>query len=125
LGKPLRQPDNLSGRTSGMQASGHTVAGFADIRSHRAEAGPGWGEAGLPTSPSAPKLAACPTKSSGISRVGAPAAARAELIALTGHGPQEAHRRCQDAGIDLHLRKPVEADSLLEILARCSQVVTG
>jgi CheY-like chemotaxis protein len=45
------------------------------------------------------------------------------FIALTGHGREEA-RGCRDAGIDLHLLKPVNADRLLEILAGCSQVVT-
>jgi CheY-like chemotaxis protein len=53
------------------------------------------------------------------------AAAPPLFIALTGHGLEEARRRCQDAGIDLHLLKPVDADRLLEILACCSQVVTG
>jgi CheY-like chemotaxis protein len=45
------------------------------------------------------------------------------LIALTGQGREEAHRRCPDAGIDLHLLKPVDANRLLEILACCTQVV--
>jgi CheY-like chemotaxis protein len=44
------------------------------------------------------------------------------LIALTGHGREEARRRCRDAGIDLHLLKPVDADHLLEVLACRSRV---
>jgi CheY-like chemotaxis protein len=45
------------------------------------------------------------------------------FIALTGDGREEARRRCRDAGIDLHLLKPVDANHLLEILACCSSVV--
>jgi CheY-like chemotaxis protein len=45
------------------------------------------------------------------------------LIALTGQVREEARRRCRDAGIDLHLLKPVEADHLLKILACCPQIV--
>jgi CheY-like chemotaxis protein len=46
------------------------------------------------------------------------------LIALSGQVREEARRRCRDAGIDLHLLKPVEADYLLEVMAHRSQVVT-
>jgi hypothetical protein len=79
LGKPLRQPDNLSGRNSGMQAGGHTLAGFADIQSHRAEASPGWGEAGLPTSCPRPRPS--------------PATTTRPWRAASGRRPRGRHRR--------------------------------
>jgi len=40
------------------------------------------------------------------------------LIALSGYGGPEEERRCEDAGIDLHLLKPVDPEQLKRILAR-------
>jgi CheY-like chemotaxis protein len=45
------------------------------------------------------------------------------LIAVTGHGREEARRRSRDAGIPVYLLKPVDGNYLLEILACFSQVV--
>src|SRR5262249_7469533 len=45
------------------------------------------------------------------------------LIAVTGRG-SEADRRCsQEAGIDLHLTKPVEPDQLLRLLERFQRII--
>jgi CheY-like chemotaxis protein len=38
------------------------------------------------------------------------------LIAVSGYGHEEARRRSQDAGIDLHLIKPVDPEELEDIL---------
>jgi len=38
------------------------------------------------------------------------------LIAVSGYGHEEARRRSQDAGIDLHLLKPVDPKELEDIL---------
>jgi CheY-like chemotaxis protein len=40
------------------------------------------------------------------------------LIAITGYGQQADHRRSREAGIDLHLLKPVEPDFLQRVLER-------
>jgi CheY-like chemotaxis protein len=45
------------------------------------------------------------------------------LIALTGHGSAEDGRRSTDAGIDLHLVKPVDIDFLHDILERFHRIV--
>ncbi|MEX2121640.1 MAG: hypothetical protein WD847_18780 [Pirellulales bacterium] len=39
------------------------------------------------------------------------------LVALTGYGQAKDHQRAQEAGIDLHLLKPVGLVGLQEILA--------
>jgi two-component system OmpR family response regulator len=39
------------------------------------------------------------------------------LIAVTGYGQDADHRRSQEAGIDLHLLKPVDPDQLRRLLA--------
>ena len=38
--------------------------------------------------------------------------ARALLVAVTGHGQEEDVRRCYEAGIDLHLIKPIDPEEL-------------
>jgi CheY-like chemotaxis protein len=45
------------------------------------------------------------------------------FIAITGFGQEEDRRRCWDAGIPLHLLKPVDPDYLLNVLARFSQFI--
>jgi signal transduction histidine kinase/CheY-like chemotaxis protein len=40
------------------------------------------------------------------------------IIALTGFGSAEDHRRSREAGFDEHLTKPVDPDALLDLLAR-------
>jgi signal transduction histidine kinase len=42
-----------------------------------------------------------------------PALAGVRLVAVTGYGREEDRRRCQDAGFDLHLVKPLEPSVLL------------
>ncbi len=42
------------------------------------------------------------------------------LIAFTGYGEDEAMRRSREAGFDHHLVKPVNYDTLLDILIRAS-----
>ena len=49
-----------------------------------------------------------------------PWGARAALIAVTGWGQQDDHRKTQDAGFDQHLVKPVEPDYLTQLLAELS-----
>jgi CheY-like chemotaxis protein len=44
------------------------------------------------------------------------------LIAVTGHADEAARRRCQEAGIDLHLAKPANYDELQGILLRFQNV---
>ncbi|HEX5528829.1 MAG TPA: hypothetical protein VFZ82_04675 [Methylomirabilota bacterium] len=39
------------------------------------------------------------------------------LVALTGHGRPEDHRRSQEAGFDAHLVKPVDPASLAAVIA--------
>src|SRR5688572_14803848 len=39
------------------------------------------------------------------------------LVALTGYGTPEDHRRTREAGFDIHLVKPVESSALEEIFA--------
>lgn len=46
------------------------------------------------------------------------------LIALSGYGTQSDHLRSQEAGIDLHLVKPIEPEILQHILRRFQKVVT-
>jgi CheY-like chemotaxis protein len=47
-----------------------------------------------------------------------PADKRPLLVAVTGHGDDEDHRRSREAGIDLHLTKPVDPDRLQQLLGR-------
>jgi DNA-binding response OmpR family regulator len=44
----------------------------------------------------------------------------AKIIAITGWGQEADRRRSRDAGIDLHLVKPVDPRKLLEILGEIS-----
>ncbi len=45
-----------------------------------------------------------------------PATASARLIAVSGHGSESDRQRCREAGFDLHLTKPVDPDTLQELL---------
>jgi CheY-like chemotaxis protein len=47
-----------------------------------------------------------------------PGMEKAVLVAMTGYGGEEDHRRSQEAGIDYHLVKPVDLEVLQELLAR-------
>jgi CheY-like chemotaxis protein/two-component sensor histidine kinase len=42
---------------------------------------------------------------------------RPTLVAMTGYGQEEDHRRTQEAGFDHHFVKPVDTDALQELLA--------
>lgn len=42
-------------------------------------------------------------------------------IAMTGHGSQDDRRRTSSAGFDAHLTKPVELNSLVEMIAAARQ----
>jgi CheY-like chemotaxis protein len=42
------------------------------------------------------------------------------LVALTGYGQEDDRRRAREAGIDLHLTKPVEPPALRRLLAEMS-----
>jgi len=46
-----------------------------------------------------------------------PATAAARLIAISGYGQEEDRRRCQEAGFDEHLIKPVDFAALERLLA--------
>ncbi len=43
------------------------------------------------------------------------------IVAVTGHGSDDDRRRTQEAGFDLHLVKPVEAQVMLEVLAQAKR----
>jgi two-component system, chemotaxis family, CheB/CheR fusion protein len=45
------------------------------------------------------------------------------LVAVTGYGEEEARRKSAEAGIDLHLVKPVESETLHGLLERFRRVV--
>lgn len=45
------------------------------------------------------------------------------LVAVSGHSEAEARQRCEEAGIDLHLVKPVEPGYLQRLLSRFRQVI--
>lgn len=45
------------------------------------------------------------------------------LVAVTGHGAEEDRRRSEEAGIDLHLTKPVDAAGLRWLLSRFRAVI--
>jgi CheY-like chemotaxis protein len=40
------------------------------------------------------------------------------LVAVTGYGQEDSRRRAREAGIDVHLVKPIDLEQVLEILAR-------
>lgn len=46
------------------------------------------------------------------------------IIAVTGYGQERDLRRSADAGIDLHLTKPVDPEQLRKILARFPDLLT-
>jgi len=54
---------------------------------------------------------------------GQPAAKRPLLVAVSGHVDAEDLRRSREAGIDLHLLKPVSPDRLNRLLSRFQQVI--
>ena len=56
---------------------------------------------------------------------GQPAEKRPLLVAITGYGREEDRRRSEEAGMDLHLVKPVDPDELLGLLRRFYRVVAG
>ena len=45
------------------------------------------------------------------------------LVALTGYGQEEDRRRSEQAGIDLHLVKPVDPDHITTLLARFRTII--
>jgi CheY-like chemotaxis protein len=45
------------------------------------------------------------------------------VVALTGHGDDDDRRRSEEAGIDLHLMKPVDAGQLEKLLSRFRSVI--
>jgi two-component system, OmpR family, response regulator len=45
------------------------------------------------------------------------------VVALTGHGDDEDRRRSEEAGIDLHLTKPVDPGQLQKLLSRFRSVI--
>jgi CheY-like chemotaxis protein len=45
------------------------------------------------------------------------------FIAITGHGQERDRRRSHEAGIDLHLLKPVDPRTLQDLLKRFARVV--
>jgi CheY-like chemotaxis protein len=47
------------------------------------------------------------------------------LVALTGYGQPEDHRRSQEAGFDAHLVKPLDPDSLTRILLAGARPAEG
>jgi CheY-like chemotaxis protein len=47
------------------------------------------------------------------------------MVAITGSGDVEDRRRSRAAGIDLHLTKPVDPESLRRLLRRFEQVISG
>lgn len=47
------------------------------------------------------------------------------IIAVTGFGRDEDRQRSEEAGIDLHLVKPVEPEQLHAILERFRQLLAG
>jgi len=45
------------------------------------------------------------------------------LVAVTGYGQEEDRRRSEQAGIDLHLLKPVDPEQLEKLLARFKTII--
>jgi DNA-binding response OmpR family regulator len=56
-------------------------------------------------------------------RMGPAGGKRPLVIAVTGFGMPDDHRRSSEAGIDLHLVKPVDPDCLLAILKRFREFI--
>jgi CheY-like chemotaxis protein len=54
---------------------------------------------------------------------GHPAGKRPLLVAITGHDREADRRRSDEAGIDLHLAKPVDAGQLRRLLQRFQSVI--
>ena len=52
-----------------------------------------------------------------------PAEKKPLLVAVSGHNSEQAHRRSEEAGIDLHLDKPVDPDRLRWLLDRFRNVI--
>jgi CheY-like chemotaxis protein len=52
-----------------------------------------------------------------------PAPKRPLLVAVTAFGDEQARRRSEEVGIDLHLVKPVEPDALERLLSRFHRVI--
>ncbi|MDQ2731494.1 MAG: response regulator, partial [Armatimonadota bacterium] len=52
---------------------------------------------------------------------GDPTTASSYLVALSGYGHEEDQRRSREAGFDLHLTKPVDAESLQRLLETLRQ----
>jgi len=53
-----------------------------------------------------------------------PGPKRPLLVAVTGRGAEGDHRRSEEAGIDLHLTKPVDAAGLQWLLSRFHSVIS-
>jgi CheY-like chemotaxis protein len=51
------------------------------------------------------------------------AAKRPLLIAMTGHAQEEYRQRSAEAGLDLHLVKPVQVDELRQLLRRFQDII--
>jgi CheY-like chemotaxis protein len=49
---------------------------------------------------------------------------RALLVALTGYGQDEDRQRSHEAGIDLHMIKPVDPEALIKLVASDRPLVT-
>ena len=47
------------------------------------------------------------------------------LIALTGYGAETDRQSCEEAGFDAHLIKPIEIDTLQQLLARVAEETTN
>jgi CheY-like chemotaxis protein len=52
-----------------------------------------------------------------------PGLKRPLLVAVSGYGQEKDRNHSQEAGIDLHLLKPVDPEYLQDILCRFRQVV--
>jgi len=48
---------------------------------------------------------------------GLPGLADVLIVALTGYGREADQRRSREAGIDVHLVKPIDVEALLHVLA--------
>jgi two-component system CheB/CheR fusion protein len=45
------------------------------------------------------------------------------LVAISGYGQEDDYKRSREAGMDLHLVKPVEPEQLFQLLTRFSRVL--